>query len=276
MKYVNTTLRNYFFCLLLLFLCSCEDVIDVDLPTSEPQLVIDALIGYNENSGDPLTIGQVRLTLTAPFLDEGVPPAEGASVEIIDEETGQAYPLIEDEPGVFFSGFPDLEFDRDYTLRVTYNNELFIATEQLNPSSTIDSVEQGDGFLFDEDSETEIIVTFTDIPNERNYYLFSFGFDNFLVTDDEFYQDNQLTFSYFYEDIVPGDDLVITLLGIDKQFADYTELVLTQSGENGGDGPFAPAPATVRGNILNTTNVDNFAFGYFAISEFDTVVLNIE
>jgi len=40
--------------------------------------------------------------------------------------------------------------------------------------------------FFDEEDETEIIVIFDDIPNQRNYYLFAFRFDNFLVTDDEF------------------------------------------------------------------------------------------
>lgn len=35
---------------------SCEEVIDVDLPTSEPRLVVDALIGFNTSNGDPITV----------------------------------------------------------------------------------------------------------------------------------------------------------------------------------------------------------------------------
>ena len=247
---------------------ACEDVIEVDLPTSEPRLVVDALIGFNSRNGDPITVGQVRLTLTAPFFDDQVPPALGAVVSIIDQETGEIFPLIEDEPGVFASGFPELQFDRDYTLSIAYEGQVYTATERLNPSPVIDNAIQGDGFLFDEEEETEVIITFTDIPGERNNYLFSFGFENFLVIEDEFFQDSEITFSYFYEDVEVGDLLPITLFGIDKDFASYAELVLTQSGEDGG-GPFSTPPATIKGNIVNITNNDNFPFGYFAISEFD-------
>ncbi|PRX54474.1 DUF4249 domain-containing protein [Flagellimonas meridianipacifica] len=253
---------------------SCEDVIDVELPTSEPRLVVDALIGFNASNGDPITVGEVRLTLTAPFFDDEVPPAENASVTITDEQTGEVFPLTESEPGVFSTGFPTLQFDRDYTLTILYDGETYSAVERLNSSPTIDNVVQGDGFLFDEEEETEVIITFTDISGERNNYLFSFGFDNFLVIEDEFFQDSEITFSYFYEDVEPGDLLPITLFGIDKEFATYAELVLTQSGENGG-GPFATPPATIKGNIVNTTNSDRFPFGYFAISEFDARFITV-
>ncbi|UJH67633.1 DUF4249 family protein [Allomuricauda sp. SCSIO 65647] len=258
----------------LLVFFSCEDVIDVDLATVEPKLVIDALVGYNVNNGDPITIGQVRLTLTTDFFAEEVPPAENASVQIIDEETGDVYPLTENEPGIFRDGFPDLEFGRDYTLVVIYQGQTYRATEQLQPTGQIENVEQGDGFLFDEDEETEVIVTFVDIPDQRNYYLFAFGFDNYLVTDDEFYQDQSLTFSYFYEDIEPGDLLTITLLGIDKEFASYVDQALVQAGEDGGG--FGVPPATVRGNVLNNTEPDNFPFGYFAISEVDVELFTVQ
>ncbi len=265
--------------LILVFLLGtgCEDVIQPDLPTAEPQLVIDALLGYNNANGEPMMVGGVKLTLTAPFFEE-IPPAENAAVSILDQETGQSYALSESEPGVFNSGFPDFEFNRDYTLIVNYAGEVYTATQQLIQSTTIDRLEQDDGFLFDEDKETEVKVTFTDLPNNRNYYLFAFGWDNFLVVDDEFFQDSQLTFSYFYEDLTPGNQISVTLFGVDGEFASYAEQVLTQSGEdsNGGNGPFAVPVATVRGNIVNTLNPNNFPFGYFALSEFDTKFLTIE
>ncbi len=268
-------LKKYILHFIPLFLFfSCEDVIDVDLASVEPKLVVDALIGYNANNGDPITIGQVRLTLTADFFAEEVPPAENATVQIIDEETGEIYPLVENESGVFRDGFPDLEFERDYTLEVIYQGQTYRATERLQPTGQIENVEQGDGFLFDEDEETEVIITFADIPDQRNYYLFAFGFDNYLVTDDEFYQDQSLTFSYFYDDIEPGDLLTITLLGIDKEFASYVDQALVQAGEDGGG--FGVPPATVRGNVLNSTEPDNFPFGYFAISEVDVELLTVQ
>ncbi|MEO9511373.1 MAG: DUF4249 family protein [Flavobacteriaceae bacterium] len=269
-------MKNCLYLFLAFLLCiSCEEVIDVDLPTSETRLVVDALIGFNENNGDPITVGEIKLTLTAPFFQDEIEPAENATVQIIDEETGQSFSLLENETGVFSSGFPNLEFDRDYTLVINYNGEVYNATNQLNASPVIDDIEQGDGFLFDEEKETEVLISFTDIPNERNHYLFSFGFNNFLVIDDDFFEDSQLTFSYFYEDVEPGDIAAVTLFGIDSNFATYANLALAQSGEN-GNGPFATPPVTIRGNIVNTTNENNFPFGYFTLSEFDTKLLTIQ
>lgn len=255
---------------------ACEDPIDVDLETSEPRLVVDAIIGYNFNDGEPVTAGEVKLTLTAPFFDQEVPAAENATVLLRDETTGETYPLQENEPGIFRDGIPDLEFNRAYSLIITYNNETYTATTQLMRSGTIESVTQGDGFLIDEEEETEVIISFKDVVGERNYYLFAFGFNNFLVSDDEYYMDNGLTFSYYYEEVEPGDLLTITLLGIDKDFAAYTEQILTQSGENGGGGGFGVAPANVRGNLYNTTNPENYALGYFALSETDIALIRIE
>lgn len=261
--------------LVVLLLFSCEEVIDVELPTSDPRLAVDAIIGYNENDGNPITLGQVVLTLTAPFLNAEIPSAIGATVNIINESTGEVFQLSEIEPGVFRDGFPNLEFNIDYTLEIIYEDEIYRATEQLIPTGEITNVEQGDGFIFDEENETEIIVSFDDIPNQRNFYLFAFGFDNYLVTDDEFYADGGLTFSYFYEDIEANDLLSITLFGIDQKFASYLDQALVQSGENGG-GPFQVPTSAVRGNIVNTTNNGNFPFGYFSISEFDIEVITIE
>lgn len=263
--------------LILIAFCflNCEDTIDVDLETAEPRLVIDAIIGYNDNDGDPVTIGEIRLTLTTAFFNDDVPVATNATVALIDESTATSYPITENEPGVFRDGIPNLEFNKEYTLLVTYNGETYQATTQLMRTGTINSVTQGDGYLFDEEEETEIIVDFADVIGERNYYLFAFGFNNFLVTDDEYYIDEGLKFSYYYEEVEPGDLLTITLLGIDKDFADYTEQILTQSGEDGG-GSFGIPPANVRGNFYNTTNPENFAFGYFAISEAEVALIRIE
>ncbi len=252
---------------------SCEDVISVAVPTSEPRLVIDALIRVDKTSGT--TIGQVRLTQTAPFFQEQVPPVTGATVEIIDEQTSRVFPLTEDKPGVFETGLPSLAFDSAYTLVVTHNGAVYTATEQLNRSPFIDTIEQGDGFLFNSENDTEVKITFTDIPGERNEYLFSFGFGEYLVVEDEFFQDEIFPFSYFYEDVAPGTLLTVLLLGIDRDFAIYADLILTQAGNN-DNGPFAAPPATVRGNIRNTTNPDNFPFGYFVLCESDAQSLIVE
>ena len=262
----------------ILLLLACEEVIQVDLDDAPPRLVIDAIIGYSENNGSPITIGQVQLSLSTPFFEEESPAALGATVSIINEDTGEVFPLEESDPGRFIDGFPALIPGTSYTLEVIFEGNTYRATEQLVGGTQIDNLEQGDGFLFDQESETEVKVTFTDFSDERNFYLFSFGFDNFLIIDDEFFPEQQITFSYFYEDLEPGDQLSITLLGADKEFADYVNVVLDQAGQsnNGSAGGFSTPPAEARGNIVNTTNAEQYPLGYFAISEFDIELLTIQ
>ena len=67
----------------------------------------------------------------------------------------------------------------------------------------------------------------------------------------------------------------IGLLGADESFYNYMNQIIVQSG--GDQGPFQTPAATVRGNIINITGIDNsdifdnvgrndnFALGYFAI-----------
>ena len=258
---------------ILFSLWGCQDVVDINTPESTPKLVVDALIGYNNNGGDPVSIGQVKLSLSAPYFNDSTPIVDTAEVFFINEESGARYTLEQDEPGVYGTSFPTLEFNTDYSLEILYNNEVYRATEQLVPAAIINNIEQGDGYLIDPD-ETEITITIEDIAGERNYYLFAFEFEDYLVSDDEFYQDNTLTFSYFYEDISAGDTVTITLLGITKRFSNYVNIVLSQTEASGG--LFGSPIGTVRGNFINETNPDNFPLGYFSISEFNLAILEIE
>ena len=58
-----------------LLLTGCEEVVTVDLDTMEPKLVIDARIDWVKGTdGSQQTI---RLTKTAGYYDETVPPATG-------------------------------------------------------------------------------------------------------------------------------------------------------------------------------------------------------
>jgi len=47
--------------------------------------------------------------------------------------------------------------------------------------------------------------------------------------------------------------------------------ILTTIAGSGTGNPFATPPATLRGNIINQTNSDNFPLGYFHLSEIDEI-----
>ena len=71
---------------------------------------------------------------------------------------------------------------------------------------------------------------------------------------------------YFSEDLKPGDTLRFTLNGVTLNYYNYMDILLEQTGTNSA-GPFSTPTATVRGNIVNQSNFNNFALGYFRLSK---------
>ncbi|MGB2761610.1 MAG: DUF4249 domain-containing protein [Maribacter stanieri] len=290
---------RYFLLLLTLTLfISCEDVIDVDLPENETRLIVNGVIRVDETQ-DYLPV-EIRVSKSSSFFENNTIASIKSAIiyygtpnpdapEIL--EGGSVSNLAELEPG---SGIwvPDPTFDSDQRIRVSSINEgdVFQLTIETNEeryfaittyvkSVPIDSLVQGDETLFSGD-ETEVIVSFTDRGNSDDFYVLDLDFGEFLVTEDEFYQGQTFVFSYFYDnelELNTSSVVDISLLGADEAFYNYMNQIIVQSGSD--QGPFQTPAATVRGNIINITGIDNnevfdnvertnnFALGYFAIVE---------
>ena len=261
-----------------LFIYNCEDVVDVDVPDGEPRLAVDASFEVYLNE-EPIAIeGSLRLTLSAPFFDDNIPSVDNATVFITNLEDDSVINFeLSDDPGFYIpvnGSIINPEFDTLYELTIIYDNEIYKATTDLSPSTPINSIEQGDGTLFEGD-ETEIIVSFTDDGAIDNFYLFDFDFNLLEVSEDRFYQGESFNFSYFYENMIIGQDITIKILGIDESYYNYAGLLIEQSRQ-GDAGPFQTPPALLRGNIVNTTNPDNYALGYFNLSEANRIQFTIQ
>ncbi|AXT63774.1 DUF4249 domain-containing protein [Aquimarina sp. AD10] len=265
----------YIFILLLGF-TSCEDVIDVDVPNGEPRLVVDASFEVYLNEVPVTVKNSIQLSLSAPFFGNTIPKVNDATVFITDLSDGTIINYTETNGTGFYIPSSTFlpEFNVDYELTIIYNSETYKATTQMFASVPIDNIEQGDGTLFEGD-ETEIIVSFTDDGARDDFYLFNFDFDLLEVSEDRFYQGESFNFSYFYEDVTAGQNITIKILGIDKRFFNYAGLLIDQSDPDGG-GPFATPPALLRGNVINTTNSDNYALGYFNLSEANQLDFTIQ
>lgn len=284
--------------LLITFFTSCEDVIDVDLPTSQPRLVVDGLIRLNlEEDASPV---RFKVSTTGAFFDE-ITPTPLTRMQLTNEDITTVAGIVfltqdpehpneyipgTDEGGPNPSGMVPNDFFLEGRLILTFEfeDELYLAETRFAPAPPIDMVVQGDQTLFDE-NDTEVIVTFTDIPEQDNFYVFDFDFAEFLTIDDRFFQGQQFDFSYFYDaDLEAGDIANISILGANESFYNYMGLLIEQSDLTDG-GPFQVPVTTVLGNILKVEGVDNinisdnvgrpqeFVLGYFAVSqEFKTSI----
>ncbi len=264
--------KKFVLFLLIVVTASCEEVVDVDLEESEPRLVIEASLVWNLNQiQNPLFI---KLSTTAPYFEEEIPPAEGASVRVFDE-SGMEFLFEETEPGLFTNDGFTPEPNMTYELEVIYEDEVYRATESIVTSPVIDYIEQENNGGFSGE-DIELKAYYTDPAGKGDYYLFRFFHEDLSIQiyDDELIDGNQ-SFAFFSdEELEQGDEVLFELQGISRGFYEYLFILRSQAGSGGG--PFQTQPTIVRGNIVNTTNPENFAFGYFRLSERDVKSYVIE
>ncbi len=286
--------RWYYILLPLLGLwASCEDVIEVETPSEDPRLVIEGVIRV-DTTQEFLPVA-IRLTESSNFFDQPQPVSDVESIIIIMQFLENGLPvtsgtssLTELQPG---SGIyePDPSFDTDqriavrtvlendilFTLVIQRQGRRYAAQTKYVAAVPIDNLAQGSKTLFD-DNQTEVIVTYTDMPDADNFYVFDFGYGNYLPTEDTFYKGQTFSFSYFYDEIFEnGSQVEVAILGADQTFFNYMNLLVQQT--DGQQGPFQPPIATVRGNAFDVTGLDNdqlfdntgqpgvFPLGYFAV-----------
>jgi hypothetical protein len=275
--------------LLSLLVTGCQDVVEIETPSEPPRLVVDALIRVDTLEATTRVV--VKVSETNSFF-ESVPPADlqQISLDNLDFPLGGGTDnsiLIEEEPGsgIYSKVFPTSYLTRGRLfLQIDFEDEFYVALGEFVPTSPFDEVIQGPGDLTG-DNETELIVTFTDDPKRDDWYLFDFDLREYLVSQDQFFQGQQFSFSYFYdEELEPGTELEISIMGVDERFHDYMDKVIEQSSQDFG--VFETPALTVRGNIINATdidnddvfdnvdNADNFALGYFAVvQEYKTTII---
>ncbi len=261
-------LKNYLITVICLFLISCEKVVDVDLDTAAPKLVIDASIDWVKNTSG--SEQKIKLSATTAYYSDEFPPVSGASV-VVTDSANTAFNFIE-HPGTgeyICTNFKPV-IGGTYTLTISLNGETFTATETLVAVPEIeDNIEQNNegGMAGD---EVEITYYYQDDGSQENYYLYSnkipqVAFPQYSVENDENSQGGLTPVYYSHKDLTAGDVVHIKLYGISKRYYDYFRKLLNASGND--DSPFATTPTAVSGNIVNQTRSGNLTYGYFRLSE---------
>jgi hypothetical protein len=263
--------------LLILLFSNCEKVVEIDLPTIEPKLVIDASFEVLFDAAPVTANTVVKLRLSADYFEENIPTVSNAIVFVTNLSDAAVTNFIDvNLDGNFrpLTNFIPLD-DIEYELTVIYQNETYKGKATKVKSTPFTSAIQGDDTLFS-GKEIEVKVAFNDDDTSDNYYLFDFTNNLFLPIEDRFFNGNPYNFSFYYQEdeIIAPTTVTIRMSGISKKYFTYFRILLNQSGVNGG-GPFASVPASLLGNIINTANETNFPLGYFHISETDTFTIDL-
>jgi hypothetical protein len=272
-------MKNYIlYCVLVLGLLfgSCTDVIELDLPVASPRLVIEASIDWQKE-----TLGndqEIKLSLSSPFYDNlSRNPATGAFVKIINNKNKSEVIFEDQNNGSYTTSEFIAIMGQSYSLEVVYGGETYIATETMTPVPEITRVFQSTENGFDKNA-LELNLVFNDPIDETNFYLSKFQRRGDLLPtlfdiNDEFTNGNEINIIYEKinndttgeKEFVPGDIVDMSLYGISEQYFNYIRLLIQQSGNLGG--PFSTIPAEIKGNCINISKPDNYAFGYFRLAE---------
>ncbi|PKQ46001.1 DUF4249 family protein [Confluentibacter flavum] len=267
--------------IIVVFTCilsiACEDVIQIDTPNIPPKLVIEASINWLK--GTPGNFQIIKLSLSAPYFDTQILPANNAEITVTDSSNNTFVFSENEDTGIYMTYNFIPKINEEYTLNITYQNETYIGTELLKSITSITRVEQENNKGFSGD-ETELKAYYLDPENEENYYFFEFINDkNSLVDleiyDDEFTNGNEIFGFFSKEDLNTGDEIIIRNYGISKRFYEFIFLLLQQKTDENGS-PFETQPTSIRGNCVNITNPSNYPFGYFRLSEADQFIYTIE
>ncbi|WP_367768250.1 DUF4249 domain-containing protein [Flavobacterium sp. WC2421] len=273
MKHINFLIAV----LTTLLLCSCEDVVQVNLKTDSPKLVIEASINWYKN-----TIGNrqsIKLTTTTNYYDNLIPVVSGATVYITNATNATFIFTEAQQTGEYICTNFIPKIDETYTLTILNGGQTYHATETMKSIAPISEIIQNNegGFT---GNNIEIKTYYTDPANETNYYLYKYSYSNqvtqnFYTDEDTFFQGNPFFSISQSDNLKVGDEVIVTHYGISKQYYNYMNVLVSIAGGNGG-GPFQSPPATVRGNIINTTNKEDYPLGYFSLSEVDTKTYTIQ
>ncbi|MFY8186612.1 MAG: DUF4249 domain-containing protein [Flavobacterium sp.] len=265
--------------LILFAFTSCEDVVDVELDTAPPKLVVDASIAWQK--GTDGSYQKVKLTTTTAYFSNEIPTVSDAVVFITNLNSGQVFNFIESEtlPGIYecFDFVPVL--NDEFEITIVYENETYKASEPLIGVPTIEFIEQSTIDAFGAEL-IELKYFFQDNPDEDNFYLSRFDSPSYAVPeygvdDDRFTQGNLMFGIIIDEKLEAGQETVIGINGISEQYFNYMRILLSIAGSGGGS-PFQAPPSTVRGNIVNQDNFNNFCLGYFRLSEQDVVEYTVQ
>ncbi|ANE51054.1 DUF4249 domain-containing protein [Flavisolibacter tropicus] len=258
----------YFFITILsvLFLSSCEKVIDVSVADADKQYVIEGII-TNEAEGCQVKISKTKsISETNSFA--GVTSAQ---VKITDEN-GTATTLTETSTGVYQSSLIGVPGKR-YSLQVNIGGKTFSATSQMPQPVSIDSLYVSSMNFTNEKMYYANVAIMDPVEKGNAYRYVQYvngvkGKDVFLQNDD-ISNGKKITNSLYGRDndkLKVGDQIRVELLSIDAAVYKFW-LTLSQSAT--GDGNSA-SPANPESNI------NGGALGYFSAQATTSKTVTVE
>ncbi len=247
--------------IIVLFLASCEEIIEIKLDPLDSILMIEA--NYNITSN----MAEVKLSKTISINESNQFPEVSNAIVSISDELQNTYTLSEIKNGIYKSDSIRFKAGEKLKLTVIYDNKSYTSILNVPKFVKFDSLvvrdakitgmgPKGNGINYD------VIVIFQDPPNELNYYRFV-EIINGVPVNNNFVYDNKISDGNKAEiklmrrgrKLEIGDTLEIEMQCIDKSAYEYFKSFGSTMG--------GPMNATTPANPK--TNINGNSIGYFNI-----------
>jgi len=265
-------MKKIFFLILLPIFFGCEEIIELDLNSSNPEIIIEANLSNTYNF--------VLITESTDYYNPNkYIPISNAEV-IIRENDGTSYFLEETAPGEYGHNNLLAVPESQYTIEVNYDEKVYSAASYAPPTIYIDSIDYKlEDVPFHDEKNLELHVYFQDNPDQSDYARFVVYKNGDVIKkriflyEDRLANGNYIDFFFFnFDDEVfqSGDEITVQMLTIDELAFTYYK-TLRKAIARSGSGPFGPAaPANP------ISNWSNNAFGYFSAFSIDSKSLVIK
>jgi Domain of unknown function (DUF4249) len=260
---INLLKKSSVFALFILIFASCEKVIEVDLNSSSPQIIVEATMSDTISE-----MAEVRLSRSVNFSETNVFPAvTKADVTILDVTDNKTDTLKEGTAGVYKSAKLSGQIGHTYQLTIKTDGKILTAKTTVPRKVNFDKIEVRPQPFFGS-INYQIIPKYVDpkgIGDNYRFVLFLNGKrkDDIFVFNDELADGNPNgrplqggRSSDSTENIKLGDRVDIEFQCVDKGVYDYFNTLRARGGGGPGGGSATPA------NPI--TNIKGGALGYFA------------
>ena len=254
-----------FYLLILIAVYSCEKVIQVDLNSAAPQIVIE---GEVTNAPGPY---QVKISKTVNFSSGNIfPGVSGASVKITDN-TGVSDVLTETSPGVYKTNQVVGTSGNTYTLSVAVEGKQYNAVSTMPAQVNLDSITFERTSFFN-NKRIFGVVNFKDPVGLGNYYRFTQSINGVVVPEpyameDRLSDGRNISRPLFTDttEMKTGDNLLIKMYCIDEANYNYFRTYrLVTTNDNQSASPANPV-----------SNISNGALGYFSAHTIQTKQIKV-
>lgn len=241
-----------------ILITSCEEVIEIDLNSSDPQIVIEGIV---TDQPGPYTI---EITKTTDYYNPGEYPTVSGAIVTISDGTGNFEILTETESGIYqadsLQGYPG----RTYSLSVEIDSEIYEASSKMPVALEIDRLDtRYVQAAIGDDGRYDLICNFRDTPGIEDYcrlkvYKNDEEESGYFLYNGRLSDGNLVRYDRFHiEEIEENDMLRVDLLTIDKDVYEYYStlndvLATDPRGLGSTDVPANP-----------NSNISGDALGYF-------------